>query len=127
MRKHLFSVGSFLKLFILSLISISQPSYAQKYSQQDIDRICGTKMEISRAGSVSAYTALDKQVQEQNAKVDACIQNLLINEVKQAEIDAVPVGGRFPNASVNGVPLRKCSHGGVCHSDLIQQMQTGSY
>lgn len=123
-----FFPGSFLlKLPVFAVILISQSSYAQGYTQADFNRICGTKMEIKQSGSISKYKALDKKVQEENAKVDACIQNLINAEAKKAETDAIPVGGKFPNATINGVPLRKCSHGGVCQGQMLDQIRTGSY
>ena len=127
MGKHFFSGSLLLKLPIFVILFLSHSSYAQGYTQADFDRICGTKMEIKQSGSVGSYRSLDKKVQEENAKVDACIQGLLNAEARKAEVDAIPVGGKFPNATVNGSPLRKCSHGGVCHGQMIEQMRTGSY
>lgn len=121
---------SFLSSFPLTLpafigIILLQSSYAQT-TQADIDRICGTKMQVSSA-PVSRYRAADKQAQAENAKVEECIQRLLSTEDKQRELDGIPVGGKYPGATINGVSLRKCSHGGVCQGQLLDQMRTGSY
>jgi guanyl-specific ribonuclease Sa len=123
-------IRSLLSSFPLTLpafigILLLQSSYAQT-TQADIDRICGTKMEVSSA-PVSKYRSADRQVQAENAKVEECIQRLLTAEKQQNELDAVPVGGKYPGASVNGVPLRKCSHGGVCQGQLLDAMRTSSY
>lgn len=127
-----FFLGSFLlKLPIFVVLSISQSSYAQEYTQAEIERICGTKMEVSKSSSIQNFKNLSRQVAEENARIDACIKALFAsqraNEARKEEMDAIPVGGRLPNATINGAPLRKCSHGGVCHGQMLEQIRTGSY
>jgi hypothetical protein len=114
-------------LSTLIFLLIPLPSYAQKYTTADLERICGTKMEIKSSGSVNAYRNLDRQVQSENARVDACISRLLAAEANREKIDTIPIGGKLPNAYINGVPIRKCSHGGVCNGQMLEQMRINSY
>ena len=115
---HSFSFNVF-ALSAVILFSFAPPAKAQRYTQEDFDSICGTKMGIKSAGSVQNYRILDRQVQQHNSKVDVCINRLIERE----RIDAIPVGETIPNASINGVPLRKCSHGGACLYQMMELMR----
>jgi hypothetical protein len=114
-------------LSTLMFLVLPPPSYAQKYTQADLDRLCGTKVEVSRAYSIQQFQDASKSAAEENARIDNCIRGLVAAEERKQQTDAIPVGGRFPNASINGVPIRKCSHGGACNGQMIEQMRINSY
>ena len=119
---HSFSFNVF-ALSAVILFSFAPPAKAQRYTQEDFDSICGTKMGIKSAGSVQDYRILDRQVQQHNSKVDVCINRLIERERERERIDAIPVGETIPNKSINGVPLRKCSHGRVCLNQMMELMR----
>jgi hypothetical protein len=49
-------------------------------------------------------------------------QNERINAQKAAW-DVITTGEVIPGASINGRPITKCSHGGVCYQELLRNMQ----
>jgi len=114
----LLSISAFIFLF-----EIATPAIAQGLTEEEIEKTCGKRLQVESAGSISAFRSADKKVEQENAKIDACIARLRNTE----SINAIPVGGRYPNASINGIPLQKCSHGGACQGQLLREMQKGNY
>lgn len=89
-------------------------------TEDEMDAICGAKGTVARA-SVNNFLAASRQSAKDNLQVERCRQQLL----QQYAINNLPAGAFYPNMSVNGYRVRKCSHGGPCMSDIMMFIKLG--
>jgi len=89
-------------------------------TEDEMDAICGAKGTVSRA-SVGSFVSASRQSALDNLRVEQCRQQLLRSEA----INSLPTGSIYPDMTVNGYRVRKCSHGGPCMSDIMLYIKLG--
>lgn len=125
--RHLFFVGVF------SMLLGGAPGIAQEAGepipQSVVDAAirsgCGAFRTISSSGSPGGLAAASERNEIYNAKVRDCIRSydsrLRADQRSAQKWQAIPAGEKS-GASINGQPIRKCSHGGLCQSDILRGM-----
>ena len=110
-----------LKVIIL-LTALAVAVDVRAESSDDIDIKCGVRMQVSEAGSPGTFNRVSKEVAIANKRIDKCRRKYADAAARKAAIEALPVGAPYLDATINGTSMIKCSHGGVCHQHLLQQM-----
>jgi len=118
-----------LALLALVLAGLGANSFAQSeftIPQQVVDQataVCGGFRNSASSTSQGGLAAAMQRNEEHNARVRNCIRDyygrLQNNKANQQRWDAIPPG-EGSGVYVNGIEVRKCSHGDTCLEDWIR-------